>query len=98
MVKRYSHTAVITISTGSLVKGEWVEDGSFEIEIKGRYFPSNSGNVKKNIDGEERPVHGEFSTKARPVKDAVRIRIESIGLDVKIICWEPFQSHSVIYV
>lgn len=98
MVKRHSHTAVITISTGSLVKGEWVTGKSEEVEIKGQYFPSSSGNVKKNMDGEERPVHGEFSTKARPLPDATRIRIDSIGLDAKIICWEPFQSHSVIYV
>lgn len=98
MVKRYSHTAVITISTGSLVKGEWVTGKPKEIEVKGQYFPSSSGNVKKNIDGEERPVHGEFSTKVRPVSDANHIRIDSIGLDVDIICWEPFQSHSVIYV
>lgn len=69
MVKRYSHTAVITISTGSLVKGEWVTGKSEEIEIKGQYFPSSSGSVKKNMDGEERPVHGEFSTKARPLSD-----------------------------
>ena len=98
MVKRHSHTAIITIPTGSLVKGEWLAGESQEMEAKGQYFPSNSGNVKVNIDGEERPVHGEFSTKVRPVKDAKHIRIDSIGLDVDIICWEPFQSHSVIYV
>lgn len=98
MVKRYSHTAIITIPTGALVNGEWMAEGPQEIEVKGQYFPDNSGTQKKNIDGEERPVHGEFSTKVRPVADANHIRIDSIGLDVDIICWEPFQSHSVIYV
>lgn len=99
MVKRYSHTAVITVSTGSLVKGEWVEGESSEIVVKGQYFPSNSGQqMKRNANGNEFIVRGEFSTKAWPVKDAVYIRIDSIGLDVPIICWEPFQTHSVIYV
>lgn len=98
MVKRHSHTAVVTVSTGSLIKGEWVAGEPQEIEVKGQYFPDNSGTQKKNIDGKERPVHGEFSTKERPVPNANHIRIDSIGLDVDIICWEPFQSHSVIYV
>lgn len=98
MVKRYSHKAIVTIQSGSLVKGEWVAGIPHDIEVKGQYFPDNSGTQKKNIDGEERPVHGEFSTKVRPVPGAKHIRIDSIGLDVDIICWEPFQSHSVIYV
>lgn len=98
MVKRYAHTAVVTVTTGALVKGEWVEDESQEIEVIGQYFPSNSGNVKTNVDGEERPVHGEFSTKALPAKGATHIRIDRIGLDTDIIVWEPFQTHSVIYV
>ena len=49
-------------------------------------------------NGKEFIVHGEFSTKIRPVENAKRIRIDSIALDVDIICWEPFQTHSVIYV
>lgn len=99
MVKRYSHTAVVTVSTVTLVKGEWVKGDSTEVTVRGQYFPSNSGQqVKTNADGKEFVVHGEFFTKARPLKDATRIRIDSIGLDVEIICWDPFQSHSVIYV
>ena len=54
--------------------------------------------LKQNVDGKEFIVHGEFSTKIRPVENAKRIRIDSIALDVDIICWEPFQTHSVIYV
>lgn len=99
MVKRYSHTAIVTVSTGSLIKGEWVAGVPQEIEVKGQYFPSNSGQqVKMNADGKEFAVHGEFSTKACPVPDAKHIRIDSITLDADIICWEPFQTHSVIYV
>lgn len=98
-MKRHSHTAIVTIQSGSLVKGEWIEGESSEIKIKGQYFPSNSGQqVKQNADGKEFIVRGEFSTKVRPVKDAVHICIDSIGLDVPIICWEPFQTHSVIYM
>lgn len=98
MVRRYSHTAIITIPTGALIKGEWVSGKSREIHVKGRYYPSNSGEIKSNPDGKELPVHGEFSTKARPIEGATRIRIDAIGLDAALISWEPFQSHSVIYV
>lgn len=98
-MRRYSHTAVVTVSTTTLVKGEWVKGDPLEVTVRGRYFPSNSGQqVKANADGKESIVHGEFTTKARAVRGATRIRIDSIGLDVGIICWEPFQSHSVIYV
>lgn len=99
MVKRYSHTAIVTIQSGQLVKGEWVAGELTEIEVTGQYFPSNSGQqLKQNADGKEFIVHGEFSTKARPVENAKHIRIDSVGLDVAIICWEPYQTHSVIYV
>lgn len=82
-----------------MVKGEWVAGIPTEIEVTGQYFPSNSGQqLKRNVDGREFIVHGEFSTKERPVANAKHIRIDSIGLDVHIICWEPFQTHSVIYV
>lgn len=98
-MKRYSHTAIVTVSTGSLIKGEWMAGAPQEIEVKGQYFPSNSGQqVKQNVDGKEFVVHGEFSTKVCPVTDAKHIRIDSIALDADIICWEPFQTHSVIYV
>ncbi len=98
-MKRYSHIAIVTVPTGSLIKGEWVAGEPQEIEVKGQYFPSNSGQQgKQNSDGKEIIVHGEFSTKACPVPNANHIQIDSIGLDVDIICWEPFQSHSVIYV
>ena len=99
MVRRYSHKAIVTIQSGQLVKGEWVAGEPTEIEVAGQYFPSNSGQqLKRNVDGKEFIVHGEFSTKARPVENAKHIRIDSIALYVDIICWEPFQTHSVIYV
>ena len=88
MVRRYSHKAIVTIQSGQLVKGEWVAGEPTEIEVTGQYFPSNSGQqLKRNVDGKEFIVHGEFSTKARPVENAKHIRIDSIALDVDIICW-----------
>ena len=92
MVKRYSHTAIVTIQSCQLAKGEWVAGKPTEIEVTGQYYPSNSGQqLKRNVDGREFIVHGEFS-------NAKHIRIDSIALDVDIISWEPFQTHSVIYV
>ena len=80
MVKRYSHTAIVTIQSCQLVKGELVAGKPTEIEVTGQYYPSNSGQqLKRNAD-------------------AKHIRIDSIALDVDIISWEPFQTHSVIYV
>ena len=72
MVRRYSHKAIVTIQSGQLVKGEWVAGEPTEIEVTGQYFPSNSGQqLKRNVDGKEFIVHGEFSTKARPVSDSL---------------------------
>lgn len=100
MIKRYSHTAVIRGETGGKIEhGEYVPGSTFEVEVKGQYFPSNSGNqVKINVDGKEFIVKGEFSTKQEKIKEATRIKIESIGLDAKIESWEPFQTHTVIYI
>ena len=71
MVKRYSHTAIVTIQSCQLVKGELVTGKPTEIEVTGQYYPSNSGQqLKRNVDGREFIVHGEFSTKARPVENA----------------------------
>ena len=98
MVKRYSHTAIITIATGSVVNGEWIENKPSEAIVKGQYFPDTSGQLTLNVDGNEKTVHGEFSTLHKPIENASKIRIDSIALDAPIIKWEPFQSHSVIYV
>lgn len=100
MIKRYSHTAIITVEVdGHLENGEWVEGTPKEFTVKGQYFPNNSGNQEKaNVDGKLFTVKGEFSTTHKKIKDATRIRIDSIGLDVKIESWEQFQTHSVIYI
>ena len=66
--------------------------------VKGEYSPSMSGQFRVNADGRELPVHGEFHTKAYKANNATHIRIDSIALDVDIISWEQYQSHSVIYV
>lgn len=99
MIKRYSHIAIITVSSGKLEHGEWVEGTSSDTEVLGQYFPSNSGNqIKTNLDGKEFTVKGEFSTQHKEIEGATRIKIKSIGLDAKIESWEPFQTHTVIYI
>lgn len=103
MVKRNSHTAVVTIpGSGGLVNGEWVEGGAAptEIEVKGHYDPVNNSRVviKVNSQGNEKEVHGEFYTRSKAVKEATHMHIASIEISVDIISWDQYQSHSVIYV
>ena len=100
MIKRYSHIAIITVEVdGQLVSGEWIEGSKQEFSVKGQYFPNNSGHqIKKNPDGRDFVVKGEFSTQHKKIDKATRICIDSIGLDEKIESWEQFQLHSVIYI
>lgn len=100
MIPIFSQTAIITIEIGGRVEnGVWIEGTKKEIEVKGRYYPSNSGNqVRKNDNGDEFIVKGEFTTKHEKVKGATRVRIESKGLDAKIEDWYPYETHSVIYI
>jgi hypothetical protein len=97
---RYPHTAIVSGEIGGeYIKGVFAPGELFEESIKGCYFPSNSGQqLKRNADGAEMIVKGEFSTKAKPIKGVTHIKIDSIGLDERIICWEKFQTHSVIYI
>lgn len=100
MIPLFSHKAIVTIEVdGHLEDGEWIEGSTKEIEVKGRYFPSNSGNqVRKNDSGNEFIVKGEFTTKREKVKGATRIRIAGKGVDAKIEDWHPYDTHSVIYI
>lgn len=103
MVKHNAHTAIVIIpgSGGKVVNGEWVEGGQpTEIEVKGHYDPVSNSRVviKVNPQGNEKEVHGEFYTRAKADKNATHLSIASIGIDVDIISWEQYQSHSVIYV
>lgn len=103
MVKRYLHIAIVTIETDShLVEGEWVEEKPIELSITGRYDPVSDSAVvmKRNAAGDEAQVHGYFYTKMRPPAEGkfLRLRVDSKGIDVPIICWEPYQSHSIINV
>lgn len=100
MIRRYSHIAIVTIeSQGELNNGEYIPGPTSEKSVKGQYFASNSGNqVKENRDGNQFNVKGEFSTTAKKVEGATRIKIDSISLDAKIESWEQFQTHSVIYI
>lgn len=102
MVKRYPHIAIVTIEVeGEIVKGEYVEGSKDTIEIKGRYDPAGDARIviKRNALGDEKQVSGYFYTKVRPVSGNVtRLVVESLGIDVPVICWEPYQSHSIICV
>lgn len=103
MVKRYPHAAIVTIDvTGKLVDGEWVKGDPIEMPVVGRYDPVSDGVVvlKRNSQGDEKQVHGYFYTKVQPPKDSkfMRLKVAAKGIDVPIICWEPYQSHSIICV
>lgn len=103
MVKRNAHIATVTIpgTGGGVVNGEWVEGGNpTELSVKGRYDPVSNSMVvlKTNSLGNEVGVHGEFYTRTKADKTATHLDIASIGVDVNIITWEQYQSHSIIFV
>lgn len=103
MVKRYPHTAVVTIDVaGKVVDGEWVPGEPKKISVPGRYDPVSDGAVvmKRNSAGDETQVHGYFYTKMQPPVGSkfLRLKVEAKGIDVPIVCWEPYQSHSIINV
>ena len=63
MVKRYPHTAIVTISAnGKVIDGEWVPGKPVEIYVPGRYDPVSDGTVvyKHNSVGDETQVHGYY--------------------------------------
>lgn len=100
MISIFSHTAIVTIEAeGSLVNGEWIRGELSEIEINGRYYSSNNGSqIRKNDNGDEFVVKGEFTTCELKQKGATRIVIKSKDLDEQIQSWEQYQTHSVIYI
>lgn len=100
MVKRYPHIAIITGETGgSLVDGEWVEGDPISVEIIGRYDPVNTSNViRVNPQGDEVVVRGEFYTNYPVIPGALTLEVPSLGIKRSIICWWPYQTHSLISV
>lgn len=103
MVKRYPHTAIVTMSAkGQVVDGELVPGIPVEISVSGRYDPVSDGRIvlKRNSAGDEAQVHGYFYTKMQPPASSkfLRLKVESKGIDVPVICWELYQSHSIINV
>ena len=103
MVTRYPHTALITYEIGGkLVNGEWVDGETKTLSVKGRYDSVSDGRIvmKKNSLGDEKQVHGYFYTKMQPPAGSkfLRLKVESKGIDVPVICWELYQSHSIINV
>lgn len=100
MVKRYPHTAIITVMVpGQLVNGEWVDGNEETIEVIGRYDPVNTNDViRLNAQGNEVIVRGEFYTQHEKIAGAVTLEIAELGIKRDIICWWPWQSHTVISV
>lgn len=103
MVKRYPHKAIVTFeSNGGLVNGEWVEGQKGSIELLGRYDPVNDARIatKFNALGNEKQVHGYFYTKAKadPSKAYQKLKVDAMSIDADIICWEQYQTHSIICV
>lgn len=102
-MKRFPHTAIITIDSGRKENGVWIPGEKEETPVNGLFCWSNSGQqIKKNRDGNEFIVRGEFSTRRNPTEEersgVTRIRIDQLGIDLAVEDWEPYQKHSVIYV
>lgn len=100
MVRRYPHTAIVTIEgKPQLVNGKRVVADSYDIEVHGRY-DSDGKTVKKNALGEEIIIQGAFYTKATPpmADTPMHIQIDPLGIDQPIVSWEPFQTHSIISI
>lgn len=103
MVKRYPHKATVTFEhEGKLVNGEWQAGEKRNIDIIGRYDPVSDGRIIKKLNplGNEKEVHGYFYTKYRPNinTDYQRLKVPALGIDVAIVCWEQYQTYSVICV
>lgn len=97
---RYPHIIVIPLEVeGHLENGEWVEGYRVEKVFKGSHFSSNAAQPPRtNVNGNYVEYHAEISTKQKPIDGAKRLRIDELNVDVVIIKWEQFQTHSVIYI
>lgn len=98
-MKRYPHTAIITIEAGGgMVKGEYQKGTTETIEVQGRYETGdNKGEIiRNNKDGKEVKIKAMFYTKHKNVEGAVKLSITGICNDIAVVMWEDFQSHSVI--
>ncbi|MGR4857902.1 hypothetical protein ABLT32_02215 [Bacteroides pyogenes] len=103
MVKRYSYVAIVTVEvSGSVINGEWQEGRTEKVEVKGHYDSMNDSRIiiRRNPNGDEKQVSGFFYTKRKPKFEGtpVRLTVPELDIDVPVICWDPYQSHSVINV
>lgn len=98
---RSPHIALVTIETGGkLTEGKYVEGNKEVVRVKGRYDSVSDPRfvVKKNEMGCEKQVSGQFYTSCRKMEGATHIVIDSLKVDVPIICWDQYQNYSVINV
>jgi hypothetical protein len=107
MVKRRPHTAIVTLeSLPRSEHGERVTPESTTIELSGRYDAIRDSReiLIKNAQGDEKKASGYFYTHTRKKVmipegfQPVRLSVESIEIDMPVICWDDFQTHSIIYV
>ena len=95
---RYPHKAVIAGNTGSIVDGEFVPGTDSEKTVQGRFEASNnSSRIKLNSVGNEVVVRGVFYCQKQQLT-GTSLKIDSLGLDLKIICIEHFQNYTAVYV
>lgn len=100
MVKRYPHTAIITIENKPVFEnGKRVSVNPDEVKVQGRYDPDGK-TVLKNDLGKEIIVKGSFYSKKPLAFDGkmVCIRIDSLGLNEPVLSYDIFQSHIVISI
>lgn len=98
---RYPHTAKVIGDSGSMVDGEWIAGEPAELFVNGRYEESGTSGksiIRFNAAGNEVIVRGEFYTKEKPIPGVSKIEISELGVSKPIICWTPYQTHSVISV
>lgn len=103
MVKRRAYTAVITLEIGGgIVNGEYQEGPTKTIEVKGHYDSASDSRIiiRRNSNGDEKQISGFFYAGRKPEFEGIPIRLSvlELGIDVPIICWDPYQSHSVINI
>ena len=98
---RYPHKAKIISNNDTIVGGECVKGIPSDVEIIGRYEETGTSGrsiLRLNAQGDEMIVKGEFYTKHRKIEGATSFEVVALGVSRPIVCWNDFQTYSVISV
>lgn len=103
MVKRKAYEATVTLEiAGWVVNGEWQEGRTDTLSVKGHYNSATGARIiiRRNANGDEKQVSGYFFPGKKPKFEGnpIRLTVPGLEIDVPIICWDSYQSHSVINV